>query len=148
VINMAHGDMLMLGAYTAYVVEDPQALPILVRNVGQIFGQEWQTDFGLNLSLYWAIPIAFLVVGVVGYVIEVCLIRFLYGRPLDTLLATWGVGLMLQQGIKVLFGPDLKPLSIPPALKSSLDVAGFTFPIYRMFVVGIAIICLLLVYLW
>src|SRR5579872_6297669 len=76
VINMAHGEMMMLGAYTAYVVTD--------RN-------------HLDLNLFWAIPISFVVVAAVGYVIEVGLIRFLYGRPLDTLLATWGVGLIVQQ---------------------------------------------------
>src|SRR5436305_14734113 len=67
VINMAHGDMLMLGAYTAYLVTSPQ----------------W-----LGLNIYVAIPIAFVVVGLVGYLLEVCLIRFLYGRPLASLLAT------------------------------------------------------------
>src|SRR6202040_1590873 len=68
VINMAHGEMLMLGAYTAYVVTDP--------------------DY-LGLSMFWAIPASFLVVGFIGYLLEIGLIRFLYGRPLDTLLATW-----------------------------------------------------------
>src|SRR5438034_8925362 len=72
VINMAHGHMLMLGAYTAVVVTDP---------------------LYLNLNIYVAIPVAFVVVGFVGFLMEICLIRFLYGRPLDTLLATWGVGL-------------------------------------------------------
>src|SRR5579871_3948896 len=78
VINMAHGDMLMLGAYTALVVTDPRYL---------------------GLNLFWAIPASFLVVALVGYLLEVGLIRFLYGRPLDTLLATWGVSLILQQAV-------------------------------------------------
>src|SRR5207247_5301346 len=65
VINMAHGDMLMLGAYTAFVVTDPHYL---------------------GWNLFWAIPASFLVVSLVGYLLEVSLIRFLYGRPLDTLL--------------------------------------------------------------
>ena len=60
-----------------------------------------------------AIPVAFLVVGFVGYLLEVCLIRFLYGRPLDTLLATWGVGMILQQAVMILFGADLKPMHVP-----------------------------------
>src|SRR5229473_1662418 len=87
VINMAHGEMLMLGAYTAFVVTDSSYL---------------------GLNLYCAIPAAFLVVGLVGYLMEVFLIRFLYGRPTDTLLATWGVGLVLQQLILLKFGTDLK----------------------------------------
>src|SRR5438477_6517939 len=75
VINMAHGDMLMLGAYTAFLVTDAHYL---------------------GLNLLWAIAASFLVVGLVGFLLEVCLIRFLYGRPLDTMLATWGVGMILQ----------------------------------------------------
>src|SRR5207248_7448393 len=74
VINMAHGEMLMLGAYTAF---------LLNRHLG--------------LGLFASIPASFLAVGLVGYLLEVGLIRFLYGRPLDTLLATWGVGLVLQK---------------------------------------------------
>src|SRR5579859_3339285 len=74
VINMAHGEMLMLGAYTAFILS-------------RYF----------DLGLFWSIPVSFVVVGAVGYLMEVCLIRFLYGRPLDTLLATWGVGLVLQK---------------------------------------------------
>src|SRR5437773_571740 len=83
VINMAHGEMLMLGAYTAYVVTDSKYL---------------------GLNLFVAIPACFLVVGFVGYLLEVCLIRFLYGRPLDTMLATWGVGLILQQTVLLAVG--------------------------------------------
>src|SRR5258708_18028898 len=109
VINMAHGDMLMLGAYTAYAVTNREAIPILVRNLGHLVGQDWETEFGLNLSFFWALPISFVVVGAFGYLLEVGLIRFLYGRPLDTLLATWGVSLVVQQVVLVLFGADLKP---------------------------------------
>ena len=75
VINLAHGEFLMLGVYTAYVLN---------------------STLGWNLLL--TIPAAFLVVGLVGFLMENCLIRFLYGRPLDTLLATWGVGLDLAKG--------------------------------------------------
>src|SRR4051812_24283894 len=82
VINMAHGEMLMLGAYTAFVVTDARYL---------------------GLNLFWAMPISFFVVALVGFALEVLLIRFLYGRPLDTLLATWGVGLILQQIVKLQF---------------------------------------------
>src|SRR5438067_13914761 len=94
VINMAHGEMLMLGAYTAFVVTDPRYL---------------------GLNLFVAIPASFLVVALVGYLLEVSLIRFLYGRPLDTLLATWGVGMILQQVVNLSFGPDLKPMHMPAA---------------------------------
>src|SRR5207248_11068945 len=63
VINMAHGDMLMLGAYTAFAVEDPQAIPILIRNLGRLTGLDLHLAQGLHLNLFWAIPIAFLVTG-------------------------------------------------------------------------------------
>src|SRR5262245_19953688 len=102
VINMAHGEMLMLGAYTAYVVTDPAYL---------------------GLSFFWAIPAAFLVVGLVGYLLEVGLIRFLYGRPLDTLLATWGVSLILQQLVLLKFGADLKPVHVPQLIDGNWLIA-------------------------
>jgi urea transport system permease protein len=160
VINMAHGEMLMLGAYVGYAVEDRRAIPTLVHNLGvvihnlgEVFGlrlatQEWNLDAGLQLNLFWAIPVSFVLVSGVGYLLEVFLIRFLYQRPLDTLLATWGVGLILQQFVKLLFGPDFKPLSIPGGLEGSWELAGLTFPRYRIFIVGTCILCLALVWAW
>jgi urea transport system permease protein len=127
VINMAHGEMLMLGAYTAYVVTDPRYL---------------------GLNLFVAIPASFLVVGFVGYLLEISLIRFLYGRPLDTLLATWGVGMILQQVVNLSFGADLKPMHMPEALQGGWDIGGVTIPIFRIFIVGVTLLCLLAVYLW
>src|SRR3977135_4521322 len=61
VINMAHGDMMMLGAYTAFVCTDRQAIPILIHNLGDLFHQKWATEIGLSLNLYYAIPAAFIV---------------------------------------------------------------------------------------
>jgi urea transport system permease protein len=148
VINMAHGEMLMLGAYTAYVLESPQAIPVLVRNIGRLFNADWHTDFGLNLSLFVAIPVAFLFVGFVGWLLEKGLIRHLYGRPLDTLLATWGVSLILQQIILLLFEADLKPLHLPEVLEGHWQVGGIALAKLRVFIVLVAALCLLAVYLW
>ncbi len=148
VINMAHGEMLMLGAYTAFALEDPTALPIMVRNLGHFFGQEWHLQTGPELGLFWAIPISFIFVGLIGYLLEVGLIRFLYGRPLDTLLATWGVSLILQQIVLLLFGADLKSMRIPEVLRGHWQVAGVAIPIYRVFIVAITGLCILAVYLW
>src|SRR5205823_4288461 len=117
VINMAHGDLLMLGAYTAFFFTNERALPLVVRNIGNWFGARWDIEFGFSLGLYLAIPLSFVVVALVGYLMEVLLIRHLYGRPLDTLLATWGVGMILQQGIYHLFGPNLQPMSMPRELQ-------------------------------
>jgi urea transport system permease protein len=128
VINMAHGEMLMLGAYSTLVVTDPHYL---------------------GLSFFWAIPIAFLVVGFVGYLLEVGLVRFLYGRPLDTLLATWGVGLIVQQVILLKFGANLQPMHMPDILNNHVAIGDeVNIPIYRIFIVGITLLCLLAVYLW
>src|SRR5437016_10300071 len=73
VINMAHGELLMLGAYAGYFLTDPQALPVMVRSIGRLLGRDLHTDFGLQLSFFWAIPFAFLVVALVGYLLETCL---------------------------------------------------------------------------
>jgi len=127
IINMAHGEMLMLGAYTAFVVTDARYL---------------------GLNLFVAVPASFLVVALVGYLLEISLIRFLYGRPLDTLLATWGVGMILQQVVNLSFGADLKPMSLPQTLQGGWDLGGVTIPVYRLFIVAVTALCLLAVYLW
>src|SRR5678810_967872 len=88
--NMAHGEMVMIGAYVTFVVQ-----------------QVIRTSFpGLfDYSLLIAVPLAFLVAGAIGVLIERGIIRFLYGRPLETLLATWGLSLVLQQAVRTAFGP-------------------------------------------
>ncbi|UEM22735.1 urea ABC transporter permease subunit UrtB [Skermanella mucosa] len=99
VINMAHGEMIMLGAYTTVVVQ-------------QLFREWIPADF-FGLYLILSIPAAFLVAGAVGVVMERGIIRFLYGRPLETLLATWGISLMLQQAVRAIFGAPNKEVSNP-----------------------------------
>jgi urea transport system permease protein len=148
VINMAHGDLMMLGAYTAFFFTNKRALPIMVRNIGNGFGATWDIEFGFELGLYLAIPLSFLVVAFVGYVMERCLIRFLYGRPLDTLLATWGVGMILQQGVFLLFGPNIEPMRMPDELQGGLTIGELTIPTFRFFIVAVTLLCLLLIYLW
>src|SRR5436190_20763886 len=118
VINMAHGDMMMLGAYTAYLIAD----------------SEWLRSVHLN-NLWVAIPASFLVVGLFGYLLEVCLIRFLYHRPLDTLLATWGVGLVLQQAVRLWISADNHLISEPAVLSFNIPVAGASFEAYRAFMI-------------
>jgi urea transport system permease protein len=144
VINMAHGEMLTLGAYTAFVVTDPDLLPAWINNLFESWGLDWQVE----LNLFHAIPIAFLVVGFVGYLTEVFLIRYLYGRPLDTLLATWGLGLVVQQSVNLIFGANLKAVEQPKVLVGNWQVGELAIPYYRIFIVGFTLLCLLLVYLW
>ncbi|MEO1472303.1 MAG: urea ABC transporter permease subunit UrtB, partial [Pseudomonadota bacterium] len=91
VINMAHGELVMLGAYTTFFVQE-----IIRNHAPELFGA----------SLAIALPLAFLVSGGVGVAIERGICRHLYGRPLETLLATWGVSLILQQAVRTIFGPN------------------------------------------
>ncbi|MCZ6471836.1 MAG: urea ABC transporter permease subunit UrtB, partial [SAR324 cluster bacterium] len=105
VINMAHGEMLMLGAYTAFVVQ--QAMPRFP-----------------ELSLLVALPVAFVAVGAVGMVIERTVIRVLYGRPLETLLATFGLSLILQQAVRTVFGPLNQPVVSPAWISGAVELQG------------------------
>jgi urea transport system permease protein len=102
VINMAHGEMIMLGAYTTYMVQ--QLMPNHIA-----------------LSLIPAIPAAFVVSGLVGIGIERGVIRFLYGRPLETLLATFGISLILQQVVRSIFGPLNKSVTTPAWMDGSIN---------------------------
>ncbi|MBT4442226.1 MAG: urea ABC transporter permease subunit UrtB [Oceanospirillaceae bacterium] len=103
VINMAHGEMMMLGAYTTYVIQ--QAFPELI-----------------EYSLLMSIPAAFLVSGLVGILIERGVIRFLKGRPLETLLATFGISLILQQLVRSIFSPLNRPVAAPQWMSGSLEI--------------------------
>jgi urea transport system permease protein len=120
VINMAHGEFIMAGAYTAYVLQD------LV---------------GRSVSLLVALPVAFAIAGALGLLLELVLIRRLYGRPLDTLLVTWGVSLMLQQLARDIFGAPNVQVRAPEWLDGSLHVAGATFSYSRLFIVGLVVVC-------
>jgi len=124
VINMAHGEMVMLGAYTTFVVQEV----IRTRYPGLF---DW--------SLAIALPLAFLVAGGVGLVIERGLIRFLYGRPLETLLATWGVSLVLQQGVRSIFGPTNREVGNPSWMSGSFDLGQMAITWNRLWIVAFAL---------
>ena len=109
VINMAHGEMVMLGAYTTHVV--------------QILTQAYFPGAFAH-SLLLAIPSAFLVAGLFGVFLERSVIRFLYGRPLETLLATWGLSLMLQQFVRSIFGPTNREVIAPTWMSGSIEITG------------------------
>jgi urea transport system permease protein len=115
VINMAHGEFIMAGAYTAYMLQG-------------IFGRE---------SLVVALPVAFLVAGTMGLVLERLLIRRFYGRPLDTLLLTWGVSLVLQQLARDLFGAPNVQVRSPTWLDGGFRVAGVELQINRLFIMAL-----------
>lgn len=125
VINMAHGEMMMLGAYTTYVIQ--QIMPNHI-----------------DISIVVAIPAAFLVSGVVGIAIERGIIRHLYGRPLETLLATFGVSLVLQQAVRSIFSPLNKSVTTPSWLSGSWEINGALSLTYnRLFIILFSLIVLL-----
>jgi urea transport system permease protein len=117
VINMAHGEFIMAGAYTTYMVQSfagSQAVPV-------------------------ALPIAFLVAGAMGLILERLLIRRFYGRPLDTLLLTWGVSLILQQAAIDLFGAPNVQVTAPGWLRGGFDLFGVSILYNRLFMMALAI---------
>ncbi|MGU3540527.1 urea ABC transporter permease subunit UrtB [Methylobacterium sp. A54F] len=128
VINMAHGEMVMLGAYTTYLVQG------LFRT---------HAPGALDASLAVALPAAFLVAGAVGVAIERGVIRFLYGRPLETLLATFGVSLVLQQGVRSLFGPTNREVSAPGFMTGAFDLAGLSITWGRLWIVAFSAVVFL-----
>jgi urea transport system permease protein len=109
VINMAHGELVMIGAYTTFVVQE-------------LFRAYMPNAF--DYSLFAAIPAAFVVAGLFGIAIERGIIRFLYGRPLETLLATWGLSLVLQQLVRSVFGPTNRDVSSPGWMSGAIETAG------------------------
>ena len=109
VINMAHGEMVMLGAYTTYVIQE-------------VFRAYWPGAFDWSLAA--ALPAAFLVAGAFGVAIERGIIRFLYGRALETLLATWGLSLILQQLVRTVFGPTNKEVGNPTWMTGAIELPG------------------------
>jgi len=134
VINMAHGEMVMIGAYATFVVQD------LIRNSHPAL---------FDYSLAIAIPLAFIVAGFIGILIERCIIRFLYGRPLETLLATWGLSLILQQAVRTIFGPNNREVGNPSFMSGAFDLGGIIITYNRLWiicfalVVFVALLCLL-----
>jgi urea transport system permease protein len=134
VINMAHGEFMMIGAYMAYVFQQVFA-PVL----GGVEAGIW---------FLLAIPAAFIFAAALGALMEVTLIRHLYGRPLDTLLATWGVGLILQQAARSIFGAPNVNVSSPVWLNGGYDIgAGLLLPYKRIFIIALVIVAVVAVYL-
>jgi urea transport system permease protein len=124
VINMAHGEFIMAGAYTTYVLQ--------------------KSISGAGTSLLIALPVAFLVAGAMGILLEWLLIRRLYTRPLDTLLVTWGVSLMLQQLARDIFGAPNVQTRAPDLLTGNVSVGGgITLANSRLFILGLALLSVL-----
>ncbi len=120
VINMAHGEMVMIGAYTTFVVQE------IIRTTNPAL---------FDMSLVIAVPLAFLVAGFFGVLIERCIIRFLYGRPLETLLATWGLSLILQQAVRTTFGSSNREVGAPSWMSGAFEAGGITITYNRLWII-------------
>jgi urea transport system permease protein len=133
VINMAHGELMALGAYATYVT------------------QGWFQGHAPGFFGYYflvALPLSFLVAGAAGFALERGVIRFLYGRPLETLLLTWGISLMIQQGLRLWFGAANVDVISPTWLSGGVPVmVGFQLPFNRLFIIGLATVAVAGMYL-
>lgn len=136
VINMAHGELVMVGAYTAVMV--------------RIY---------FDLNIFYAIPAAFLMAALVGLIIERLVVRNLYGRLLDTLLATWGVGILVQQAVRLEFGltffdihieglgVGLQRVDIPDVLRETIQLGDIVIQPYRTFIILLTVALVILTWL-
>lgn len=128
VINMAHGEFVMIGAYMTYVTQQMFSafLPSSMRDWYYIA----------------ALPLAFAATFLLGAVLEKLVISRLYGREIDSLLATWGISLILQQAARSIFGAQGVNVNAPKFLSGGLTVAGCTFSYNRLFILGLVLVCL------
>ena len=113
VLNIAHGEFVMIGAYCAYLI------------------QSWQWPYLV------ALPLALAICGVIGWAVEWIMIRPLYRRPFDTLVATWGLSLLLRKIAEGIFGPGFRSVAIP--LPGTVDFLGTEYPIYRLVLIAISL---------
>ena len=121
VINMAHGELFMIGAYVMVLCQSNQ------------------------LPFWFGVILAPVVVGFLGFLIEYLLIRHIYLRPLDTILATWGLSIALKQGIVLLFGPEAQSVVAP--ISGSIAMGEFSYPLYRLIIMG-ASLCMIAATFW
>jgi urea transport system permease protein len=135
VINMAHGEFIMIGAYMAYMIQ-------------QLF-QKWLPASAFGWYFVISIGAAFFIAFAIGWLLEVTLIRFLYGRPLDSLLATWGVSLVLQQLARTIFGAPNVAVKAPEWLEGGLHLTtDLILPYKRLFIIGLVIVCMIIIYVY
>jgi urea transport system permease protein len=159
IINMAHGEMIAVGAYACYVVQNLFAsgfgfsitLPFSIAGHPLSFGLHLP---GLNASgwfyesyFLFALPLSFVAAAMAGWLIERTVIRFLYRRPLESLLATWGISLMMQQCFRMVFGANNVQVNSPSWLLGHFTVGDVSFGYNRVFVIGFAIVIVIATWL-
>lgn len=126
VINMAHGELMTAGAYAAYLTQ------LGLFNLGGAAAASW--------TYVVAIPVAFVIAALLGILLEWAVVRFLYGRPLETLLATWGVSLILQQAFRNLFGSNNVAVQTPHWLSGELTVGALQLPDARLYILALLVL--------
>src|SRR6185295_5242138 len=135
VINMAHGELMMIGAYATFVTQ--KAFEAAIR-------AGWLGPGAFEWFFIAAIPLAFMAAAIVGYLMELLVIRHLYGRPLDSLLATWGISLLLIQTVRLIFG-DNNGVNSPSWLQGNVEVLqDVKLPYNRLFIICFCALCILL----
>lgn len=131
VINMAHGEFIMIGAYTTYCI--------------QMIWRDYLPEGAFDSYFFVAIVASFLVSGIIGVILERLIIRHLYGRPLDSLLVTWGISLVLQQAARSIFGASNVSATAPSFLSANIPVTGmFSMSYKRLFILALSIICVII----
>jgi urea transport system permease protein len=131
VINMAHGELIMIGAYATYVMQN-----------------FFRGSSYFDLYLIAAIPVAFMVSAAVGMVLERSVIRWLYGRPLETLLSTWGISLILIQAVRTIFGAQNVQVENPAFMSGGIEIlSGIVLPWSRVVIIGFSVFVLFLIFL-
>ncbi|MDQ1138125.1 urea transport system permease protein [Microbacterium sp. SORGH_AS 1204] len=128
VINMAHGEFIMAGAFVAYLTQ------LVVPDS--------------NISIPLALPVAFVIAGLLGLLLEASIIRWMYRRPLDTLLVTVGVSLVLQQIALQIFPAQGVPVENPEWLQGQVDVLGYAWPLRQVFTIVLAAVCVAALAAW
>lgn len=132
VINMAHGEFMMIGAYTSYVVQN--------------LLQSWLGNSGADVGYFLSIIIAFAVTFLIGSLLETLVVSRLYGREIDSLLATWGISLILQQAARTIFGTQGVLVTTPKVLSGSIRIGKASLSMTRLFIIALVACCLLLVW--
>ncbi|MST67256.1 urea ABC transporter permease subunit UrtB [Lachnospiraceae bacterium BSM-380-WT-5A] len=132
VINMAHGEFMMIGAYTSYVIQN--------------LLQTWLGNSGADVGYFLSIIIAFAVTFLIGSLLETLVVSRLYGREIDSLLATWGISLILQQAARTIFGTQGVLVTTPKVLSGSIRIGKTSLSMTRLFIIALVACCLLLVW--
>ncbi len=149
VINMAHGEFIAVGAYTAFVVQNIFGPGLNLSPFGVAISIPGMKLSGSAFDCYFivALPLAFIAAAAVGLLLERSVIQFLYRRPLESLLATWGVSLVLQQGFRLVFGAANVQMISPSWLSGSYTINDIGFGYNRLFVIGFAVLIVIATWL-